>query len=96
MKYLVVFLLLMGGCVATVDKATISYQAARFDRAVALINSGGVTQKQEEDFIRGERKVWHALDYSVNGNPLPPDLQTDPSKPKASRPTWPDTVPQGR
>jgi len=80
MKYLVLVLLLAVGCVSTQDKQTIEFQAARLDRAVALINSGGVTQADEEAFIRGERKVWHALNYSINGKPLPPDLQPQTSK----------------
>ena len=75
MRYLVLAMLLTAGCVSTIDKQTISNQATRLDRAVALINSGSVTQADEEAFIRGERKVWHALDFSINGNPLPPDLQ---------------------
>lgn len=76
MKHLALVLLLAVGvgCVSTTDKEKISFQAARLDRAVALMDSGVSTRQNEQDFIRGERKVWHALDYSINGNPLPPDL----------------------
>ena len=63
------------GCVSSADKARVAYQAARLDRAIALIDSGKITQTEEEDFIRAERKVWHALDNSINGSPLPPDMQ---------------------
>lgn len=69
------FGLLTVGCVSTVDKERIRFQAARLDRAVALIDSGTVTKEEMEKFIRGERRIWHALNYSINGDPLPPDLQ---------------------
>lgn len=77
MKHLVIVLFLTFGvgCVSTVDKQKIAFQAERLDRAVALIDSGKATQKEMEDFIRGERRIWHALDYSINNNPLPPDLR---------------------
>lgn len=75
-----VLVLLIAGCVSTTDKEKIAFQAARLDRAVALMDSGVSTRQNEQDFIRGERKVWHALDYSINGNPLPPDLQPAPGK----------------
>jgi hypothetical protein len=77
--YLVLALGLVG-CVSSDVKEKIAFQTARLDRAVALIDSGAVTQKEEEDFIRGERKVWHALNYSINGAPLPPDLQPPAGK----------------
>ena len=75
-KLIPVLLLSFGvGCVSAADKARIAYQAARLDRAVALINSGATTREQEQNFIRGERREWHALDYSFNGTALPPDMQ---------------------
>lgn len=76
MKYLVLVLVLAVGCVSSTDRQTIAFQAARLDRAVALINSGSVTEKEKDDFIRAERKVWHSLNYSINGKPLPRDMQS--------------------
>ncbi len=73
-----IILLTVAGCVSTTDKQKISFQAARLDRAVALIESGTQVEKPSqqdlEDFIRAERSVWHALDFSINGTPLPKDL----------------------
>lgn len=65
------------GCVtiSSEDRAKISFQAARLDRAIALIDSDSVTQEEEIAFIRAERRVWHALNYSVNNVPLPPDMK---------------------
>lgn len=78
MKSLLLVLLISTGCISSSDRAKIAYQAARLDRAVALINSGMVSKEEEENFIRAEREVWHALNFSVNGTPLPPDIK--PSK----------------
>lgn len=79
-RILILGIFLVGCCgISTEDKKVISYQAARFDRAVALINSG-VSQKDLENFVRAERKVWHALNFSVNNIPLPPDLAPVSSK----------------
>lgn len=79
MKRLIAACVLVGlttvGCVSSAAKEKIAFQSARLDRAVALIDSGGITQKEEEDFIRAERRVWHALNYSINGAPLPPDVK---------------------
>jgi hypothetical protein len=86
MKYSFILLLLLcglvSGChtISTLDSEKISFQAARFDRAVALIYSGGITQAQEEALILGERKMWWSLNNSVNGTPLPPDLAVQTSK----------------
>ena len=73
MKYLLMLSLMLTGCVATVDKDTIMYQAARMDRAVNLIDSGVTTRAEEQAFIKAERLIWHSLDYSINGTPLPAD-----------------------
>jgi len=75
-KSLLVFLVLLVGCVSAESKVTISNQAARLDREVNFINSKAVTQQQMEDFIRAERRVWWALNFSINDAPLPADMQT--------------------
>ncbi len=71
-KLLCLFLLV--GCVSTTDKETIAKQAARLNRAVVLIQENKMTQGEEEAFIKGERKIWCALNYSINDVPLPADL----------------------
>jgi hypothetical protein len=76
-SFLLVLLIALSGCccLSSDSKRLIAYQAARLDRAVALINSGGVTDQQAKDFIRAERKIWHALNFVENDIPLPLDLE---------------------
>lgn len=79
MKKLLILSLIVVGCVSTQDKQKISYQAARLNRAVNLIDAGQVTSQDMIDFIKGERREWNALNFSINDAPLPLDLQPSPA-----------------
>lgn len=76
MKYLLLMLLLLSGCISNTNKIEITYEATRLDKMVECIKSGSTTRVQEQEFIIGERKLWHSLNYSVNGIPLPADIQS--------------------
>lgn len=46
------------------------------DNFVELMNAGVTTREQEQNFIRANRRAWHAQNYAINSEPLPPDVET--------------------
>tara|TARA_Y100001935_G_C16971202_1_gene344176 strand:+ start:84 stop:368 length:285 start_codon:yes stop_codon:yes gene_type:complete len=44
------------------------------DAFVQQMEAGTTTRDQEQNFIRAQRKAWHAQNFALNDVPLPGDL----------------------
>ena len=73
-KFALIAVLLASGCVSTTTKEIVARQTARCDAYVKKMDAGQTTPVQDKDFIRANRRAWHAHDYSVNGAKLPDDI----------------------
>lgn len=45
------------------------------DNFTELMNAGVTTREQEQAFIRANRRAWHAQNFALNSEPLPPDVE---------------------
>jgi hypothetical protein len=45
------------------------------DNFVDLMNAGVTTRDQEQNFIRANRRAWHAQNFALNSEVLPPDVE---------------------
>jgi len=49
--------------------------AALCDNFVNLMNAGVTTREQDQNFIRANRRAWHAQNFALNNELLPPDVE---------------------
>jgi hypothetical protein len=72
-------ILLLSGCKALTipDEAFTQAKdnAALCDNFVDLMNAGVTTREQEQNFIRANRRAWHAQNFALNNEVLPPDVE---------------------
>lgn len=45
------------------------------DAFVTMMDAGGTSREQEQNFIRANRRAWHAQNYALNDVPLPRDVE---------------------
>ena len=45
------------------------------DNFVDLMNAGVTSREQEQNFIRANRRAWHAQNFALNNELLPPDVE---------------------
>ena len=63
------------GCVATEVKETVTRNTLRLDKQVLLMDNNKTTWEQDKNFIRAIRASFHAMNFYLNGAPLPLDLK---------------------
>jgi hypothetical protein len=72
-------ILLLSGCKALTipDQAFTQAKdnAVLCDNFVDLMNAGVTTREQEQNFIRANRRAWHAQNFALNSEVLPPDVE---------------------
>jgi len=45
------------------------------DAFVTMMDAGSTTREHEQRFIRASRRAWHAMNYAINDEPLPRDIE---------------------
>ncbi|RJR07546.1 hypothetical protein C4588_06485 [Candidatus Parcubacteria bacterium] len=77
--FAMIFLLALGGCKAfTIPDAAFNQAEANAvlcDNFNDLMNAGITTREQEQNFIRANRRAWHAQNFALNNEPLPADVE---------------------
>lgn len=72
-------ILLLSGCRALTipDEAFTQAKdnAGLCNNFVDLMNAGVTTREQEQSFIRANRRAWHAQNFALNNELLPPDVE---------------------
>jgi uncharacterized protein YxeA len=72
---LILTLVIIAGCVSPMAKEKIHRATVINDSFVKKMDAGQTSREQEQNHIRAMR-VWHySLDYNVNGNEPPADVQ---------------------
>lgn len=105
--WLLAVLLLMSGCRALTipDQAftQATDNATLCDNFVELMNAGVTTREQEQNFIRANRRAWHAQNFALNDESLPPDVEAwearkrlELDSPPANAPTESELLPPER
>jgi hypothetical protein len=70
--------------------------AALCDNFVNLMDAGVTNREQEQNFIRANRRAWHAQNFALNNELLPPDVEAWAASKKLgldNAPTTPATTP---
>lgn len=49
------------------------------DAFTLLMEQGKTTREQEQNFIKSNRRAWHAQNFALNEVPLPPDMEGTPN-----------------
>jgi hypothetical protein len=90
-------ILLMSGCCSWCipEKASITAKenAEISDSFLQFMNAGATTRKQEQNFIRTNRRAWHAQNFAINSVPLPLDVEAWHAKRKLGMTGAPSTPP---
>jgi len=77
--WVLAIILLFSGCKALTipDEAFTQAKnnAGLCDNFVELMNAGVTTREQEQNFIRANRRAWHAQNFALNNELLPPDVE---------------------
>lgn len=90
MKFLQILILTLAfstsGCafftVPEEAKTNATNNAQLCDNFLTLMNAGISTREQEQNFIRSCRRAWHAQNFALNNEPLPPDVEAWEAKKK--------------
>lgn len=93
-----VLILCLSGCKAmTIPDAAFNQakdNAVLSDNFIQLMNAGVTTREQEQNFIRANRRAWHAQNYALNSEPLPPDVEAWEARKKLGLDTNPQPASQ--
>lgn len=73
--------LMVSGCCGVPQEALdqAHTNATICDAFVQQMDAGNTSREQEQEFIKSNRKAWHAQDHVLNDAELPADMQ--PAKP---------------
>ena len=71
-------ILLLSGCcswcIPEEARSTAQQNAELTDAFIILMDSDKTTRENEQDFIRANRRAWHAQNNALNDVPLPADV----------------------
>jgi len=70
--------------------------AALCDNFVDLMNAGVTTREQEQNFIRANRRAWHAQNFALNNELLPPDVEAWEARKRLGLETTSTPIPETR